>query len=305
MSSHTNTDAAPWHDEQTLRRLYIDEDLERAAVAARLGCSKSTVDDWLTKHDIQKDTSKPYHDEATLRRLYVDDQLTDTEIAERFGCAQPTITNARRRLGIETREHSHYTHTTADLIEHLQRVNEACEYRVCMSDMDADSDAPNGSVYVDRFGGWHEALRAAEIDPDAPTQAHSSYRETLQTGQANFLGAHRDLALRLYRTDETFSIGECDLSEIDLRRLSEIGLIERTGAWATNSTGEHSWPVREWAIADGVTEWIGDRFDGAGDCPNADCEATGIKNLGDGEFTCSNEDCPETFGRETALEVVR
>lgn len=40
--------------------------------------------------------------------------------------------------------------------------------------------------------------------------------------------------------------------------------------------------------------------------PNtADCGHTGVKNLGNDEFTCSNDDCDARFGRETAREVAR
>ena len=111
MSAESADDAAPWHDADTLRRLYIDQNLDRSEVAARLGCSKSCIDDWLTRHGITKDGSMPWHDPDRLRELYVEDGLTDTEIAERFNSDQATITSARRRFGIETRSQSNHRYS--------------------------------------------------------------------------------------------------------------------------------------------------------------------------------------------------
>jgi transcriptional regulator with XRE-family HTH domain len=54
VDTDADTDAEPlWWDPQTLRELYLDERLTRQEVADRLGCARSTVDDWLAQHDIR------------------------------------------------------------------------------------------------------------------------------------------------------------------------------------------------------------------------------------------------------------
>ena len=169
MSAETRPHGEPWRDADRLRELYIDQNLDRHEVAAELGCSKSAVDDWLTRHGITKDGSMPWHDPDRLRELYVEEELTDTEIAERFNSEQPTISGARRRFGIETRDHSDQRYSRAELIEYLQAVNAECEYRVTTEDI-RPRDGPSHSTYAKRFGSWDDALEAADIDPDAPTR---------------------------------------------------------------------------------------------------------------------------------------
>lgn len=301
MSADTEP-TAPWRNADTLRRLYIDEDLERGEVAARLGCSKSTVDDWLTRHDIQKDHSPIYTDEQTLRYLYVDRELTDTEIAERFDAAQPTITNARRRLGIETREHSRYTHTTDELIEHLQDVNADCEYRVTTEDL-RPLDGPSHSTYADRFGSFHAALEAADIDPDAPTRP-TAYRDTLEASQGNWLQSNHDVARELVRVDPPIRRHELDIDRAAFAKLYAIGVIQHASERPISDPdvdGSYSWL---WELADGVAEWIEHNVDLRGECPAADCESRGVSNLGDGEFTCTNDDCDSRFDEATARAVI-
>lgn len=43
---------SPWHDEQALKQLYIDEELTTYDIADRWDCSDVTISDWLDCHDI-------------------------------------------------------------------------------------------------------------------------------------------------------------------------------------------------------------------------------------------------------------
>jgi len=42
----------PWHDAATLRRLYVHEDESMAAIATQFNVAPTTIEYWLTKHDI-------------------------------------------------------------------------------------------------------------------------------------------------------------------------------------------------------------------------------------------------------------
>ena len=302
MSAETADDAAPWHDRDRLRELYIDQNLNRSEVAARLGCAESTVDDWLTRHGITKDGSMPWHDPDRLRELYVEEELTDTEIAERLGAAQPTITSARRRFGIETRDHSNHRYSRAELIEYLQRVDSECEYRVTTEDI-RPRDGPSHSTYAKRFGSWDDALEAADIEPDAPTRP-TAYRDTLEKGQGNWLQSNHDVARELVAIDPPIRRHELDIDRAAFSKLYAIGLIQRASDRPISDPeveGSYSWL---WEPADGVREWIEHNVDLRGQCPAPDCDSRGVKNLGDGEFTCTNDDCDSRFDRETAEEVL-
>lgn len=43
----------PWQDEQTLRELYVEQEMSTYEIADKLGCHASTVSNWLHKYDIE------------------------------------------------------------------------------------------------------------------------------------------------------------------------------------------------------------------------------------------------------------
>ena len=108
--SETQT-SRPWRDEDTLRRLYVREGKSMGEIARGLGCSTTTVGDWLRRHGIETRTSRvnPPSDrddglgEENLRRLYVEERLSSTEIAEETGFSRKTVCKWLRLHGIETR----------------------------------------------------------------------------------------------------------------------------------------------------------------------------------------------------------
>lgn len=46
--------STPWQDEETLRRLYWDEEMPMPAMADKLGCSDGTILRWMKRHDIDR-----------------------------------------------------------------------------------------------------------------------------------------------------------------------------------------------------------------------------------------------------------
>lgn len=304
MSTDTPTDR-PWRDADTLRRLYVTQNLERSEVAARLGCQKSTIDDWLNRHDIQKEGNKPYQDPDRLQSLYLDQGLTDAEIAEHFDVATSTITRARSELDIGRVAHTPHHYAKTDLARWVRHVDAAQPYRVTSEDVRNHPAAPSVDTLRSRFGSFDAALEAAGLDPDAATKS-TAYRETLGDGQGPLLLANRDLAIALYDTEDPFVAKDAALDEHQVRRLSKNDLIFKTGTRTDlETTTGLPYLAHEWAAADGVREWIRNHIDLSGTCPVGECDATGIKNLGDGRYTCSSDACASEFDRDIAEEVLR
>ena len=107
--SSTDKDDKPWQDEQTLRELYVEQDMSSREVAEELGCSKTPILTWLGEFGIEKDTSThdmtpaELEDEDTLRRLYVERELTTREIASKIDCSSRTVSQWINKHEIEER----------------------------------------------------------------------------------------------------------------------------------------------------------------------------------------------------------
>lgn len=301
MSATDDADTAPWRDPATLRRLYVEQDLERHAVAARLGCRKSTIDDYLAEYGIKKTGNLPHQDRDTLQRLYHDEGLSMAEIADHFGTVEATtIQHWMDKLGIET---GNTTYSEGELARHLRRVDTACEYRVTQDDL-RERDGPSPTTYTSRFGSWDAALKAVGIDPDAPTRP-PVYRETLDNEQGTILLSRTDAARELARLEEPFLRSETTFSESDFGKFRTSGIIRHADdRRVSNPNTDSDSTCWAWETADGVVAWIEQHLDLAGECPAADCDSSGVSNLGDGVFTCSSEDCDARFDRKTAEGVL-
>jgi hypothetical protein len=118
----------------------------------------------------------------------------------------------------------------------------------------------------------------------------------------NCLKVHKAAARQLPEPTETETLAALKerIGMSDTYRFRYVGAIEKRGrAGEEYETDGHLWstPPRVW-------RWI-----------EQNCEtnvtpcgcSTGFRNprwTDDGEYTCTNEGCDETFDRETALEVV-
>lgn len=57
---------APWRDSEELRRLYYDEGLTKVEIADRLGCSLTSVTDWMRRHDLAPGVARSSADRALM-----------------------------------------------------------------------------------------------------------------------------------------------------------------------------------------------------------------------------------------------
>lgn len=91
----------------TLRRLYTDEGLTVAAVAARLGVAHGTAHKWLIAAGVPMRpplaTTRTDIDDEDIRRLYTSEGQTAAEIAAHLGCPTTTVYNRLQRLGVPRR----------------------------------------------------------------------------------------------------------------------------------------------------------------------------------------------------------
>lgn len=102
---------APWQDEAVLRELYYSEGLSTTDLAERLGCSATTVRNWMDRFGLERrgpdyhgHTGYPWRDAERLGRMYWGDGMDQEEIAAELGCEQHTISKWLRRHDIPTRD---------------------------------------------------------------------------------------------------------------------------------------------------------------------------------------------------------
>lgn len=87
----------PYKDEETMRRLYIDEQLSTKEIADKFDVGSTTIEEWLNKHGIERRDSggKPddaaYKDPDRLRELHVEEGLTRAEMAKRLDCTMGDV----------------------------------------------------------------------------------------------------------------------------------------------------------------------------------------------------------------------
>jgi hypothetical protein len=89
-----------------LRLLYEDHELGIVAIGARLGCSGSTVANWLRECGITLRSGQFKRRAVSghlLRQLYSVERLPIREIAARLGISVSGVNSWRRALGIPTR----------------------------------------------------------------------------------------------------------------------------------------------------------------------------------------------------------
>jgi hypothetical protein len=87
----------PYKDEDTMRRLYVDEQLSIQAIADKFDAGSTTIEQWLDRHGIKrrdyggKPDDAPYKDPDVLRELYIDEGLTRQGVADELGCTMGDV----------------------------------------------------------------------------------------------------------------------------------------------------------------------------------------------------------------------
>jgi DNA-binding CsgD family transcriptional regulator len=92
-------------NEETLRRLYVKEQMSMSKIARMLGCSLTSIRYRLKKYGIKIKKMKDIKglNKPTLHRLYVKEGKSINKIAEKFACSYGAIEFRCRRYGIQLR----------------------------------------------------------------------------------------------------------------------------------------------------------------------------------------------------------
>lgn len=104
--------AEPYHDADTLNRLYWEEGNSLIDLEEQFGVNRSTVYYWFMKHGIPRRgqfeaKSRPWKDEELLSELYLDEGLSMQEISDKFeGAGTTSIQRALEYYDIPTRQQS-------------------------------------------------------------------------------------------------------------------------------------------------------------------------------------------------------
>lgn len=104
----------PYQDREWLYEKYVEEELTGNEIAEIADCSRTTVYDWLDRHDIDRErgagyrVSEPekYRDKEWLKEKYHGDKLSTAEIGEICDCHKQTIKLWLENHGIEKRDSS-------------------------------------------------------------------------------------------------------------------------------------------------------------------------------------------------------
>ena len=127
--------------------------------------------------------------------------------------------------------------------------------------------------------------------------------EPLTHDQKRTLRYNPNTAVRLL--DETIPLAthSSALSHGEVCKFARAGLLTKVGTVPRSEHPQGRDDANLWAPANGVLKHIKKRIEPQQFTP-CGC-STGVRNSRDREgYTCKNEDCDETFGREVALAVV-
>lgn len=87
----------PWRDEDLLKQLYVEQELTQQQIAAKLGCNRRTIHNWMQEFGIESreqgpaNPTEPHQKREVLERLYVEQGLSMGEVGDRLGVSRSTI----------------------------------------------------------------------------------------------------------------------------------------------------------------------------------------------------------------------
>jgi len=122
---------------------------------------------------------------------------------------------------------------------------------------------------------------------------------------ASLLRHNREMAMKFPDAEQTFALQEVGLSKSELQKLHQDGAIDRVERERSVCATGAEYRRWRWQTVDRVADWVDDYFGDVPECPAEDCYSTGVRCLEPRErYACSNDDCGETFGPETARELI-
>lgn len=109
IDADVSTSDKPWQDEERLRSLYHDRELEMGQIADELDCSRQTIEKWIHEFGMETRSRNPpapdeLRDPEHLEFLYVGKGLSTYRIAERLGCAPTTVHRWLEKHDIDKRQ---------------------------------------------------------------------------------------------------------------------------------------------------------------------------------------------------------
>jgi len=126
----------------------------------------------------------------------------------------------------------------------------------------------------------------------------NKHNNGLARGADQILRARRSVARKLPHPEHKWEVSEVpDEIASHVYKFSQAGIVHCVRRKSVDGSTSTIWTTDKRAY-EYVNNVISDPTTAG------PCEHGGIRNLGDGEFTCTNDECDVRFGREIALERV-
>jgi len=95
--------------------MYHGEGMSKTEIADKLGCSDTTIGNWMKKHGIPN--TRMWEQHSYLKELYVNQKQTQKEIAEILGTTKSNISANLLESGVKTRKRGDLQHPTTYISE--------------------------------------------------------------------------------------------------------------------------------------------------------------------------------------------
>jgi len=120
----------------------------------------------------------------------------------------------------------------------------------------------------------------------------------LARGADQILRARKSAARKLPHPDHEWQVSDVpDEISSHVYKFSQAGIVHQVRKESYAGSASTIWQTDRSAW-----EYVNDVVDST--TTAGPCDHPGIRNLGDGEFTCTTDECDATFGREIAIQRV-
>lgn len=97
----------PWQNKSKLYELYHNKNMNKSEIAEKLGCSDTTIKNWIRKLGIPE--TKAWKRKSVLNYLYNSEGMTQEEISGLFNINQTTVGRELENNNIESKTRRDYT----------------------------------------------------------------------------------------------------------------------------------------------------------------------------------------------------